>query len=64
MNPTERLAIWQHHLAAAQASLASVGERFSGLGQAEQAKLRHNWQGMVATAQGFIKFYEEKLETA
>ena len=61
MNPAERLAIWQNHLAAAQNALATVRDRFSGLGEAEISKLRGNWHGQVKTASDFVKYYEEKL---
>lgn len=61
MNPHERLAIWQQHLANARASLADIGERFSGLSFNETASIRASWKSAVKTAQGFVGYYEEKI---
>lgn len=61
MNPTERLAIWQVHLANAKASLADIGQRFSGLSFNETASIRAGWKSAVKNAQGFVDYYEEKV---
>jgi hypothetical protein len=59
MNRAERLAIWQQHLANAQASLASVPARFSGLSEAETSNIRSGWKAQVKTAQGFVDYYSQ-----
>jgi hypothetical protein len=60
MNPAERLAIWRNVLALAQASLASIGDRFSGLSYGETSAIRAGWKAQVKTAQGFVDYYSAK----
>lgn len=61
MNPAERLAKWQTILAAAEASLASVRERFANVDPSLVASIRNGWKNQVKTASDFVSYYEEKL---
>lgn len=61
MNPHERLAIWQAHLANAQDAFDTAKARHPGIDASLLSSIRNGWRGSVKTATDMIGYYEKKV---
>ena len=60
MNPIERIAIWQAHLATYTGWIENFKERYEGVPAAMQAKLRANIEESIRNCEKNIKHWTEK----